>query len=101
MHSFAPEALDADHADPASKHPPFRGRPCDLSNSQVWQMLGYDAFEKELAKCQPLCIRCHRSKSFADATNAKNAENANKANTVGKVSTAGIADRVRTTIRVK
>ena len=60
---FSPDEIDVDHIDPSTKLAPWHGRGCRLSNTVVWSILGLVAFENELAKCQPLCVRCHRQKT--------------------------------------
>lgn len=58
----APGGMDADHIDASTKHKPVGKRMCNLSNFRAWRDLDLEVYVAELAKCQPLCVPCHRSK---------------------------------------
>ncbi len=52
------DKLQFDHIDPASKHARI---------AKMWTA-SKAKFEAELAKCQLLCEKCHREKTFSDGS---------------------------------
>lgn len=57
VHHHCADHFDLDHVDPSTKE-------VDIAKAYQWPLKREPEFRAELAKCQVLCIACHRQKSF-------------------------------------